>query len=182
MRKLVASLFVSLDGVIEAPQRWHMPYINEEVGEVLQEQIADSDAFLLGRATYQEWESGWAPKSDEDPMAAVINGRPKYVVTSTLDTLEWKNSRLVSGDVVAAVRQLKAEPGKNIAINGSGTLLEHLLDEGLVDELHLMIHPIVVGTGKRLLEKGGTQTQLRLTSSRTFGTGVVYVVYEPVTG
>ena len=182
MRKIVAGLFISLDGVYEAPDQWHFPYFNDEMGAAVDEQIAASDAMLLGRVTYEEFASFWPQQSADDiDIAAHMNETPKYVVSSTLDTLDWQNSTLIDGNnVVAELQKLKEQPGKNIGVTGSGTLVRSLLREGLLDELRLLVHPIVVGGGrKRLFPEGYDQLPLTLVASQTFGTGVLSLTYAP---
>ncbi|MET9070266.1 dihydrofolate reductase family protein [Streptosporangium sandarakinum] len=178
MRKIVAGFFLSLDGVMESPEKWHFPYFNEEMGQAVAAQAAGADAMLLGRATYQEFAGYW-PTADDDPMAAQMNETPKYVVSSTLKTLEWQNSTLISGNVTEEITRLKQAPGGDISITGSATLVRSLLREGLLDELRLLVHPIVVGSGRRLFPEGGEQTPLKLVESQTFGTGVVHLIYHP---
>jgi dihydrofolate reductase len=181
MRKVVAAEFLSLDGVFEAPDRWHFPYFNDEMGEAIGEGFAASDAMLMGRVNYEEWAAYW-PKQDpeENPIAATMNGRQKYVVSTTLEEpLEWSNSTLIKENVAEEIEKLKNRPGKDIVISGSGTLVRSLLRYGLLDELQLMVHPVVVGSGKRLFEEGGDQIALELVDSRTFSTGVVYLTYRP---
>lgn len=129
MRKIVANLFVSLDGVVEAPEKWTFPYFNEEVGQAVGEGFASSDALLMGRVNYQEWASVWPTR--EGPLADTVNGIRKYVVTSTLDTVEWTNSSIVTGDVAAEITALKEQPGRDIAMSGSASLVEWLLHAGL---------------------------------------------------
>ena len=180
MRKIVAGLFISLDGVVEAPDQWHFPYFNDEMGEAVDSQMAASDAMLLGRVTYQEFASFWADRTSDDAQSAdYINNTSKFVVSTTLDTVEWQNSTLIEGDVAEEITKLKQQPGKDIAILGSGTLVRSLLQDDLLDELRLIIHPIVLGSGKRLFEDGGDQKALELVDSKTFGTGVLYLTYQP---
>ena len=182
MRKVVASLFLSLDGVMEAPEKWHLPYFNEEMGAVIGEAISTTDAFLLGRRTYEEWAGYWPDQSvDENPMAAAINGLPKYVASTTLDKVRWQNSTLLGDDVAGGVSKLKQQPGKDISISGSATLVRSLLSGGLIDELRLMVHPVVLGSGGRLFENGTGQTPLELVESKTFSTGVLDLTYRPAT-
>lgn len=181
MRKVIAAEFLSLDGVMESPDKWHFPYFNEEMGQAIGESFAASDAMLMGRVLYEEWAAFW-PEQDpnENPMAARMNGIQKYVVSTTLkEPLEWSNSTLVQGDVALKVAKLKQEEGGDIVISGSGALVRSLLHHGLLDELKLMIHPIVVGSGKRLFEDGEEQTALELVDSKTFETGVLYLTYRP---
>ena len=175
-RKVIATFFVSLDGVVEAPQKWHFPYFNDEMAAAIGAAMGSSDAMLCGRVTYQEWARFW-PDADND-MAEYMNTTPKYVASTTLDEVEWSNSHLLEGDVSAAVAALKQQPGKDIVASGSGTLVRSLLRDGLVDELHLMIHPVVVGAGARLFADGEKHA-LELADSSTFGTGVVYATYTP---
>jgi dihydrofolate reductase len=181
MRKVVAAEFVSLDGVFEAPDRWHFPYFNDEMGQAVGEGFAASDAMLMGRVNYEEWAAYWPQQDPEkNPMAAQMNGRQKYVVSTTLEEpLEWSNSTLIKENVAEEIEKLKNQPGKDIVISGSGTLVRSLLHLGVLDELKLMIHPIVVGSGKRLFEEGEGQTKLELVDSRTFSTGVLYFTYRP---
>jgi dihydrofolate reductase len=178
-RKLVANFFVTLDGVVESPDQWQFPYFNEEMGEAVGVGFAASDAMLMGGTLYREWSQYW-PGSTDQPMADTINGIPKYVVSRTLDRVDWSNSTLLRGDDVAErIRELKARPGKDIAMSGSAVLTRWLLAEGLVDELHLLVHPLVVGSGRRLFEDGMPRQPLELVSAQTFGTGVVHLTYRP---
>lgn len=180
MRKIVAGLHVSLDGVTESPEKWTFQFFNDEVGQVVGSQMAQSDAILLGRRTYEEFAAYWPDKSAaDDPIAAFLNNTPKYVASTTLKSLEWKNSTLIRGDVADALAQLKEEPGKNITITGSVTLVESLLSSGLIDELRLLLFPIVVGNGRRLFEDIREQVPLKLLESKVFGTGVVALTFEP---
>ena len=179
MRKIVAGLFVSLDNVYESPDQWHFPYFNDEMGEAVSSQMAAADAMLLGRVTYEEFAAYWPHQTDADVgLARHMNETPKYVVSSTLDSLEWQNSMLIRGDVAEELNRLKQQPGKDISITGSGTLVRNILRDGLLDELRLLVHPIVVGSGKRLFE-GADQKPLELLESKTFSTGVLYLTYRP---
>jgi dihydrofolate reductase len=181
MRKLSASFFISLDGVVEAPQNWHFTYFNDELGAVIGEAIAASDTFLLGRRTYEEWAAYWPTEAAaESPMAGPMNETQKYVVSTTLDQVEWKNSTLLGGGLAKAVTELKERPGKNIGMSGSATLVRSLLELGLVDELRLLVHPLVVGAGAKLFENGTAPVSLELVDSRSFSTGVVDLTYRPV--
>jgi len=179
MRKIVAGLFVSLDGVFEAPDQWHFPYFDEEMGQAVQAQMEQGDAMLLGRKTYQEFAGFWPNQGSDVELADFMNGIPKYVVSNSLSTLDWQNSTLINGDVAAALTALKSRPGKNLNITGSGTLVRSLLREGLLDELRLLVHPIVVQKGKRLFEGEGDRVPLTLADSKTFGSGVLYLTYTP---
>lgn len=180
MRKLVASFFISLDGVVDSPQDWHHPYAGPEVQQVLGDAMEGVDALVMGRRTYEEWAAFW-PSQSGFPMADFINGTPKHVASTTLDQVDWRNSQLLTGDVLEAVAALKAQPGGRIAINGSGTLVRTLLEAGLVDELDLLVHPVVVGVGKHLFEDGTIPVGLELAGHRVLGRGVAHVTYRPGT-
>ena len=181
MRKVVASEFVSLDGVVESPEKWHFPYFNDQMGDAIGTAMAASDAMLMGRVLYEEWAAFWPDQDpDENPVAARMNGVRKYVVSTTLEEpLEWQNSTLIGDNVAEEISKLKEQPGKDISISGSPTLVRSLLQDDLLDELRLMVHPIVVGSGKRLFEDGGDRKALRLVASETFSTGVLYLTYQP---
>ncbi len=177
MRKIVAGLFITLDGVVESPEKWHDPYFNDEMLAAVTSLMDAADTMLLGRRTYQEFAAFWS--SSEDPFAARMNDTPKVVVSTTLDTVAWQNSTLIRGNVAEQLTALKQQSGKQIGITGSATLVRSLLHDNLLDELHLLVHPIVVGSGKRLFEDGGNRVALTLVDSQTFSTGVLYLTYQP---
>ncbi len=179
MRKIVAGLFLSLDGVVEAPDQWHFPYWSDEMGEVIGSQMAAADTLLLVRVTYQEFAAYWPHQTGDVPMADYMNTTPKLVVSTTLDTVAWQNSTLINGNVVEELTRRKREPGKNIGITGSGTLVRSLLRDGVLDELRLLVHPIVVGRGKRLFADEGEPKGLKLADAKTFSTGVLSLIYQP---
>ncbi len=186
---MIASKFVSLDGVVEDPGGaegsedggWSFAYFNEEMGQAIGEGFTASDVMLMGRATYEEWAAFWPNQDPEqNPGAALINGVRKYVVSTALEEpLGWQNSTLIAGDVAEEISELKRQPGKDIVISGSGALVRSLLEDGLIDELGFLVHPVVVGGGKLLFEEGGERIALQLVDSRTFSTGVVYLTYPP---
>ena len=181
VRKVVAVELVSVDGVIEAPEEWAFSYSNDEMEEANTSGMAASDALLLGRVTYEALAAFWPHQPGGTPMVDYINSVPKFVVSETLEEpLEWNNSTLIEGNVAEEITQLKRQPGKDITILGSGALVRSLLRDGLLDELKLIVHPIVLGGGKRLFEEGGDQKALELVDSKTFGTGVLYLTYRPV--
>jgi dihydrofolate reductase len=177
MRKIVAGLFISLDGVVEAPDKWHFPYFDEEMGAAVQAMTDGNDAMLLGRRTYEEFAAYW-PNSTDD-FADHMNGTPKYVVSNTLTAAEWQNSTLISGDAIKELARIKEQPGGDLSISGSGTLVRSLLRDGLLDELGLLVHPIVVGRGKRLFEDMAEQVGLKLVDAKTFRNGVLSLTYAP---
>jgi dihydrofolate reductase len=181
MRKVVAAEFLSLDGVMEAPDRWHFPYFNDAMEQAIGEGFATSDAMLMGRVNYEEWAAYW-PQQDpeENPVAALMNSRRKYVVSTTLEEpLEWNNSTLINGNVEEEVTRLKQQFGKDILVFGSGELANTLMQHGLIDEYRLMVFPIVVGSGKRLFEDDIETTVLELVDTKTFGSDVVVLSYRP---
>ncbi|WP_214324933.1 dihydrofolate reductase family protein [Nonomuraea sediminis] len=169
MTKIVAGLFISLDGVVEAPEKWHFPYFNDEMGQVVADQMAEADAMLLGRHTYDEFAAFW-PDQKDDEFADKMNGAKKYVVSTTVKEPSWQNTSVLGLD------DLRADRDETLSITGSPTLIRSLLSEGLLDELRLLVHPIVVGEGRKLFDGYG-QVPLRLIDSRTFGTGVLYLTY-----
>lgn len=183
MRKIVAALYVSVDGVIESPEQWHFPYANAEFAEAIEAQMAGSDAMLLGRRLYEEWAEFWPKQGAELPMANYMNNTPKYVISTTLTGAEWQNSTVIGEHVGAEIATLKQQPGKNIAVAGSATLVWSLLRDGLLDELRLLLHPIVVGgAGKRLFDESDVRVPLSLVGSQLFSTGVLALTYVPAGG
>ena len=184
MRNVIVSEFVSLDGVFEAPDKWHFPYFDEEMGQEIVAAMGQSDAMLMGRVNYEEWAAFWPEQNpEENPAAAHMNGVQKYVVSTTLEEpLAWENSTLIKGNVAEEIAKLKEGEGGDIAVSGSGALVRSLLRYGLVDELRLMVHPVVLGKGKRLFEEVGDQVALELADFRTFSSGTVYLTYRPAGG
>jgi dihydrofolate reductase len=179
MRKVVAVELVSLDGVMESPEDWAPPYSNDEMEEANAAGMAHSDALLLGRVTYEALAAFWPNQPGGTPMVDYINSVPKHVLSTTLEEpLEWQNSTLIKGNGAEEIARLKRQPGKDFTILGSGALVRLLLRDGLLDELRLMVHPIVVGRGKRLFEEGGGQKTLELVDSKMFGTGIVSLAYR----
>jgi dihydrofolate reductase len=179
MRKIVAGLFVSVDGVVEAPETWTGPYFNQEIGQVVGSLVAAGDTLLLGRRTYETFARSFADAPSDNPMAAQMNSVRKVVVSTTLTSADWQNSALVGGDLEDAVTALKAEDGKNINMSGSATLVASLLRLGLLDELDLLVFPVVVGRGRRLFHEDGERTALSLLGSTTFDNGVIHATYGP---
>ena len=184
MRKITAGLFVSLDGVVEDPGNWHFPYFNDEMGAAVDGQLGAADTLLLGRKTYDSFAGAWPDREaagDEDAEFAKKLGDARKIVASRQDLqFSWRNSEQLKGDLVQAVTALKNEPGgTDIAMSGSVSVVRQLLAAGLLDELHLLVHPIAVRKGMRLFDEGESPTPLRLVSAQTFATGVMYLVYAP---
>ena len=146
MRKIKSNFFISLDGVVESPDKWHFPYFDDEMGAAVSAGFANVDAILMGRVLYDEWAAYW-PEHADQPFGDVINSIKKYVVSDSLQAAEWQNSEIVSGDVAQKLTDLKAQDGGDIAMSGSPTTVRWLLREGLLDELNLLVHPIAVGQG-----------------------------------
>jgi dihydrofolate reductase len=179
VRKLVAVELVSVDGVMERPEEWAFSYSNEEMEQENASGMAASDAMLLGRVTYEGMAAFWPNQPGGTPMVDYINSVPKFVVSETIEEpLGWNNSSLVKGDVAEEIAELKRQPGKEITILGSGALVGSLLQDGLLDEIRLMVHPVILGDGKRLFEDGDDRRPLELVDSRTFSTGVLYLTYR----
>jgi len=189
MRKLVVSQFITLDGVIQAPGGqdedrdngfahggWTMPYWHDDIGRHFFEVFKDIDALLLGRRTYVGHADAFEPMPAGDPFGDMMNAPKKYVVSKTLKEPKWRNTTVISGDVVEAVRALKAQPGKTIALDGSSQLVQVLLANDLVDELHLLLYPLAVGGGKRLFPEG-VQTKFKLAGTTSYPSGVVGLHY-----
>ncbi len=180
MRKISAGMFMSLDGVVKSPDKFVFPYFNDEVGQAVGSYTAAADTVLMGRKLYEEWADYWPGKTAaDDPFADYINNTPKLVVSNTLKSVDWANTTLISGDVAAEIKRLKQQPGKNIGMSGSATLVRWLLGQGLVDELALFIFPVVVGAGQRLFDGSGERLSLKLTGSKTTETGVLLLSYTP---
>jgi dihydrofolate reductase len=189
MRKLSAGLFITLDGVVEAPgdgdttlegkRGWSMPFMNDEAGMLIMGQMDASDAMMLGRKTYQEFAAFWPTMPAEDPFAQRMNGVAKHVVSTTLNKADWQNSTLIKGNVADEITKLKQQPGKNISVVGSPTLVASLLQLDLIDELQLMLCPVVLGVGKRLFKEGDPTKVLKLADCKSFGTGMMLLSYQP---
>jgi dihydrofolate reductase len=182
VRKIRSYFFISLDGVVEAPDKWHFPYFDEEMGAAVEAGFATADAMLMGRVLYDEWAAYW-PEHADQPFGEVMNSIKKYVVSNSLRAADWQNSEVVSGDVAKKLNDIKAEGGGDITMSGSATTVRWLLREGLLDELNLLVHPILVGDGlARLFPPDEPSIPLELLSAQTFKTGVLNVSYAPANG
>lgn len=179
-RKLGAGLFITLDGVTESPEKWSFDHFDEDMLSAMTSRIGAQDAVLLGRTTYQEWAPYW-PTATDEPFASFINTTPKYVVSTTLDKVEWgdrDNIKLIKGHPADEIARLKRQPGKTIGVHGSPSLVRSLLHNGLLDELTLMIYPVVAGSGERLFKDGDELKRLKLADSKTTRTGVAILTYQ----
>jgi dihydrofolate reductase len=193
MRKIVVVEFLTLDGVMQAPGDpnedrsggfekggWQRDYFDDILGASILGALAETGGFLLGRRTYEIFAAHWPKQPPEDPLAGTFNDLPKWVVSTSLrEPLPWRNSTLIRGDVADAVAKLRAGDGKDVQVIGSGELVQTLIRDDLVDEYRLMIHPIVMGSGKRLFHDEGTIAKLRLVDSTPTSTGVLIARYEP---
>jgi dihydrofolate reductase len=191
--KIVVSEFLTLDGVMQAPGDpnedrsggfeyggWQLAYFDDIFGSTMMDAFAATGGMLLGRLTYENFAAFWPTQPADDPLAGTMNGLDKYVVSTTLkEPLAWQNSTLINGDVAAAVAALKERPGKELQVIGSGELVQTLIRHDLVDAYRLMIHPLVLGKGKRLFRDGTTMSKLRLVDSKATTTGVLILTYEP---
>jgi dihydrofolate reductase len=179
VRKIKSYFFISLDGVVESPDKWHFPYFDEEMGAAVDAGFAGADALLMGRVLYDEWAAYW-PEHADQPFGDVMNSIKKYVVSSSLETAQWQNSEIISGDAAQRLTDIKAEDGGDINMSGSATTARWLLRTGLLDELTLLVHPIVVGDGlARLFPPDEPTIRLDLLRSQIFKTGVLNLSYAP---
>jgi dihydrofolate reductase len=187
MTTITASMFMALDGVVDpAVGHWHFPYYNDEMGQAVQG-THDADVMLFGRVTYDSFAGAWpnreAGGEQDAEFAKRLGNMRKIVVSRRPLEFTWRNSEQLSGDFVSGVSSLKADPSvRRVALSGSVSLVRQLLATGLLDELHLFVHPVLAGSGLRLFEDGSPERPLRLLSSRAFQTGVLYLVYGPDLG
>jgi len=178
MRKLISFLFISLDGVVESPNKYVRDDLYQDLDPFIEEGIAEQDAVLLGRKMYEEWSVFW-PESKIEPFSTFINNTQKYVVSQTPMELGWRRSTLLCGDLREQVAALKSQTGKTIGVHGSISLVQSLLMTGLLDELRFLLVPAIAGQGRRLLSHDGDPIQLNLQSARTTPRGLQYMVYQP---
>jgi dihydrofolate reductase len=191
--RVTLTTFLSLDGVMQAPGGpeedpssgfgqggWLVPYAGQDMERLVAGWFSVADAVLLGRKTYQIFAAFWPHVTDQnDPVAAKLNSLPKYVASTTLDSVEWNNSTLINGDAAQAVAALKQQPGRELQVHGSGDLAQTLMRHDLVDKCRLWIYPVVLGSGKRLFRAGSLPTALKLAEIKTTSTGGVIHVYQP---
>jgi dihydrofolate reductase len=192
MSRLVVNENLTLDGVMQSPAApdedrrdgfehggWAPPYFDQVMGEVAAEGMAKGGSMLFGRRTFEQFASFWSTQPDDNPFAAVLNNRQKYVASTTLEEpLSWKNSTLLKGDAIEAVAKLK-EQNDDLVVLGSGELVQSLMRADLVDEYVLLIHPLVLGTGRRLFPDGGPPATLQLVDTKTTTTGVIIATFRP---
>ncbi len=190
--RLTVSTFLTLDGVMQAPGGrdedrsdgfefggWSFPFADEDFGRLVSGWFAQADAFLLGRRTYEIFAAYWPLVTDEtDPVASRLNRLPKYVASRTLESVSWRGTELLSGDVPEQITRLKDRPGGELQVHGSGDLLQTLIAHDLVDEYRLFVYPVVLGSGRRLFREGAVPRSLKLLDATTTSTGVVVATYE----
>jgi len=193
MRKIVVFMNLTLDGVMQAPGRpdedrrggfehggWALPYADPEMGKVAMQSMSGTDGILLGRRTYEDFYAVWPNRTDGNPFTAVLNKTEKFVASRTLhEPLPWVNSTLLEGDVAEAVARLKEQPGKDIVVLGSRDLVQSLVRCNLIDEYVLQIHPLILGSGRRLFNDSGSRAALKLIDTKTTSTGVMIATYQP---
>ncbi len=193
MRALVVTTFLTLDGVMQAPggpgedpsggfahEGWLVPFFDDSMGEQMDRWFSGAEDFLLGRRTYEVFHASWPQMISDDPVSQGLNFKPKHVASRTLTSLEWETAHLLGPDVPGAVRALKEREGGELQVHGSAGLVQTLLAEDLVDELRLLVFPVVLGEGKRLFGEGAIPRTWRLTASATSPSGVVMASYERV--
>ncbi|HYY80542.1 MAG TPA: dihydrofolate reductase family protein [Actinomycetes bacterium] len=192
MSRVVVFESVTMDGVMQAPARpdedvrggfqhggWATPYADQDLAGIAAESAAAAGTLLLGRRTYEDFHAVW-PNRTDNPYTEVLNNTLKYVASTTLrEPLPWQNSKLLEGDAARAMAALRERPGKDVVVLGSGVLVRSLMRHGLVDEFVLLVHPLVLGSGRRLFAEGGPPATLRLAGARTSGSGVVVATYRP---
>lgn len=177
MRKIIVAEFLTLDGVMEAPNEWSFPYWNDEIGTFKLDELFASDALLLGRVTYEGFAAAWPAQSDEAGFADRMNGVTKYVVSTTLRDATWNNSTIIAESVAEEVGTLKQQPGQDILIAGSANLIGTLMRDNLIDEFQLLVYPVVLCKGKRLCPDGIDAT-LKLIETKSYDSGGVLLRYQ----
>jgi dihydrofolate reductase len=177
--RLVATEYVSLDGVFEEPGQWSFPFFNDQAGQFKWRELQASDALLLGRKTYEGFAAAWPTMEGTGEFGVKMNGMPKYVVSSTLERADWTGSVLVRGELTTEIAGLKAKPGADLLLSGSAQLFNGLSRAGLIDLYRFMVHPIVLGAGARLFADGADVRALTLTHHEVFDSGIVILEYEP---
>ncbi|SRR5258708_39350317 len=193
MRKIIVFMSLTLDGVMQAPGRpdedrrggfehggWALPYADPDMGKVAMQSMAGTDGILLGRRTYEDFYAVWPNRTDGNPFTAMLNNTEKFLASRTLqEPLPWVNSTLLKGDAAEAVARLKEQPGKDIVVLGSGDLVQSLVGCNLIDEYVLQIHPLILGSGRRLFNDSGSRVALKLVDTKTTSTGVMIGTYQP---
>ena len=186
MRKIIVGEFVSLDGVMEGPGShdpfalagWTEPYWDDAIGASIFETMSRCDTLLLGRITFEGFRGAFSSAPAEDPFASKMNSQSKYVVSSSLQTPDWNNSTIIKGSVIEEITKLKQQPGQDISVTGSASIVHLLMQHDLIDEYRLLVYPVVLGIGTRLFPEG-SKAKLKLIGTQAFNSGVVQMNYEP---
>jgi dihydrofolate reductase len=180
MRKVIVSIYLTLDGKVDHLQEWAAPHDSDPVARYHSDLLADSDGLLLGRRTYEIFAAMWPPRKGKTGYGDKINGMAKYVASRTLPDLEWENSQLIKGgDVAQGVADLKQEPGQDLVVYGGPALIRTLQERDLIDEYRIMLHPVMLGKGGSLFEDGGRRVNLELVDTTVIPPGVVVLTYRP---
>lgn len=179
MGKIIVTEFVALDGVFEDPHEWHFPFFNGGPMQYKMDELRATDALLLGRKTYEGFAEAW-PEQSGDEFSDRFNSMPKHVVSTTLENLEWTNSHVIKGDLPTELAKLKDQYEQGIFIHGSGDLANSLMQQKLVDEIRLMVHPVVVGKGRHFFDENTNIPALKLTALTAYDGGVTLQTYQPV--
>ena len=179
MRKVIASVYVTLDGVMEAPNEWSFQYWSEEAAKFKYDELFASDALLLGRVTYEGFAAAWPTMPGTGEYGERMNSLPKFVVSKTLQETTW-NASLIQDNIAEEVSRLKQQPGRDLLIFGSADLVQTLMQHDLIDEYRLMLYPVVVGRVKHLFREGSEKKVLKLVGTKSFSTGIVILSYEPI--
>ncbi len=177
--RLVATEYLSMDGVFEEPGHWSGPWFKEEAGQFKWNELQATDALLLGRKTYEGFAAAWPKMTGTGEFGEKMNSMPKYVVSSTLENPEWTGAKVIKGNVAGEIRRLKQMPGQDLLLSGSGQLFNALARENLIDLYRFMVHPVILGKGKRLFADGHDQRNLELTDTKRFATGIVILEFTP---
>jgi dihydrofolate reductase len=180
--RLVATEYISIDGVFEEPGHWSGPWFGEDAGKFKWEELQNADAQLLGRVTYEGFAKAWPTMKDTGEFGERMNGMPKYLVSSTIEKGDWNNTTVLTGNLADEVAKLKGEPGNDLLIAGSGQLVRALTEDGPIDEYRFMLHPVILGRGKRLFPEGTAKFGLKHVDTRPLSTGIVVLTYHPAEG
>ena len=177
--RLVATEYLTIDGVMDEPGKWSFQFWSEESSKFKEQELQAADALLLGRITYEGFAAAWPSMKDTGDFGVRMNSIKKYVVSTTLKHPSWTNTTVIEGNAVDEINKLRAQPGKDLLLSGSGTLVRSLIPHDVIDEYRLMIHPIVLGRGKRLFHGDEPERVLQLTGVKQFASGVTVLSYEP---
>jgi dihydrofolate reductase len=180
MRKVIVSTYVTLNGKVDGIRDWALPFNNKEAVKYHTDLLANSDGLIMGRKTYEIFAGLWPSLAGQFPYVDKMNSMAKYVASTTLTDLQWENSRVIVGDVAAGVAELKQQPGQDLVLYGCHDLMHSLLEHDLIDQYRLLVHPVLLGTGRSFLEDGAERVNLDLVDSCVLPSGVAILTYDPV--